>query len=420
ITTNDVDGGQHFENVTAGKWFAYSALKVPSAGKYTIRLRVSTTAAAKIRIGHGNITYKQIDVPSTGGQWQTISDTLTLPALSYTGIHGVSGNFKFNWFAIDNCATAPTPLATIKVTPDTILLATGSQYLFRAAGFDSAGNRVNLPPVQWSVNGSGNMIDSTGFLVAGSTPGSYTVTATADSIAGNALIHLVNCSVSHKYEAESFSGRHSAPVLESCTDIGGGQNFTGLATGHYFAYNTLNVPTAGVYRIGLRVLSTAPSQVRIGHSSFTYKIMSLPSTNGIWQTITDTLTLPALSYTGIHVVSGTFKFNYFIIDNCTADSISSNSSSALMSAGGNEFDEALSGKIVYPNPASGMITIVPDSPDYRTITVMNATGQVVFNWAVTPGNTRMTKDVSALKAGTYLLVFEGNGKERKTVKLIKR
>jgi beta-glucanase (GH16 family) len=420
IATNDVDGAQHFENVTNGKWFAYSALKVPSVGKYTIRLRVSTTAAARIRIGHGNITYKLIDIPSTGGQWQTISDTLTLPALSYTGIHGVTGNFKFNWFAIDNCATAPTPLATISVSPDTILLATGAQYLFRAAGYDTASNRVNLPPVQWTVTGSGNTIDSTGFLIAGSTPGSYTVSATADSITGTSLIQLVNCSVSTKYEAESASGRHSAPVLETCTDIGGGQNFTGLATNHYFAYNTLNVPAAGVYRISLRILSTAPSQVRIGHSSFTYKIMSLPSTNGVWQTITDTITLPALSYTGIHVVSGTFKFNYFIIDNCTADSISNNSSLALMSGATNEFDETLSGKVVFPNPASGVITIVPDSPDYRTIRVMNSTGQIVYTWAVTPGNTRMTKDVSALKAGTYLLVFEGASKERKTVKLIKR
>ncbi|MCG2613251.1 carbohydrate-binding protein [Terrimonas sp. NA20] len=419
ITTNDVDGAQHFENVTTGKWFAYSALKVPSAGKYNIRLRVSTTAAAKIRIGHGNITYKLIDLPSTGGQWQTISDTLTLPALSYTGIHGVSGNFKFNWFRIDNCATAPTPLATIRITPDTILLATGSQYLFRAAGYDSINNPVNLPPVQWAVNGTGNAIDSTGFLIAGTIPGSYAVTASADTVSGAALIQLVNCSVNNKYEAESFSGRHSAPVLETCTDIGGGENFTGLAAGHYFAYNTLNVPAAGVYRISLRILSTATSQVRIGHSSFTYKILSIPSTNGVWQTITDTLTLPALSYTGIHVVSGTFKFNYFMIDNCSADSVVNSSSSLLLSGAGNDTGDVTTGRVVYPNPASGMITIVPDSPEYRTVRVMNAAGLIIYNWAITPGNTRLTKDISSLKAGTYLLVFEGASKERKTVKLIK-
>lgn len=419
ITTDDTDGAQHFENVTTGKWFAYSALKVPSAGKYTIRLRVSTTAAAKVRIGHGNITYKLIDVPSTGGQWQTISDTLTLPALSYTGIHGVSGNFRFNWFVIDNCATAPASLATIKVSPDTILLATGTQYLFRAAGYDSSNNPVTLPPVQWNVNGTGNSISTTGLLTAGTIPGTYSVTASSDTVSGIAVVQLVNCSVNNKYEAESASGRHSAPVLEACSDIGGGQNFTGLAAGHYFAYNTLNVPAAGVYRISLRVLSTAASQVRIGHSSFTYKILSVPSTGGVWQTITDTLTLPALSYTGIHVVSGSFKFNYFMLDNCSADSIVSNHLSAQGSV---ELSgkEGAAGRFVYPNPASGIITIVPGSPEYRTVRVMSATGQVVFNWTIAPGSTRITKDVSALKAGTYLLLFESATKARKIVKLIRR
>ncbi|MGN6420697.1 MAG: carbohydrate-binding protein, partial [Pseudobacter sp.] len=419
ITTDDADGAQHFENVTTGKWFAYSALKVPSAGKYTIRLRVSTIAAAKVRIGHGNITYKLIDLPSTGGQWKTIADTLTLPALSYTGIHGVSGNFKFNWFVIDNCATTPAALASIKVSPDTILLATGTNYLFRAAGYDSSNNPVNLPPVQWAVNGTGNTIDAAGVLNAGTTPGSYLVTASSDTISGMAVVHLVDCSVNNKYEAESASGRHTTPVLETCNDVGGGQNFTGLATGHYFAYNTLNVPSAGIYRISLRVLSTAAAQVRIGHSNITYKIMNIPSTAGVWQTITDTLTLPALSYTGIHVVSGSFKFNYFMIDNCSADSIVSGN---LLMPGLVEESSKGGGaeSTVYPNPASGIITIVPGSPDYRTIKVMSAAGQVIFNWPITPGNKRFTKDVSALKSGTYLLVFESATKARKIVKLVRR
>lgn len=419
VTTDDADGGQHFENVTTGKWFAYSTLKVPAAGRYAIRLRVSTTAAAKVRIGHGNITYKQIDLPSTNGQWQTISDTLTLPALSYTGIHGISGSFKFNWFAIDNCATAPTPLASIKVFPDTILLATGSQYSFKATGHDSVGNNVSLSSVQWSVSGTGNSIDSTGLFNGGTTAGNYLVTASEDTISGAALIRLVDCSVNNKYEAESFSGRHSAPVLETCTDIGGGQNFTGLAAGHYFAYNTLNVPVAGVYRISLLVLSTAPSQVRIGHSSFTFKIMQLPSTNGHWMTITDTLTLPALSYTGIHVVSGSFKFNYFMIDNCSASSGMNNLAILQTEKTFAEDEGASISKVLYPNPTSGQLTIVPGKTGYRTIRVVNTAGQEVAQWVVNRKDTRVVKDVSGWKAGVYMVILEGEGK-RETFKLIRK
>lgn len=420
VTTDDVSGGQHFDNVTSGKWFAYNTLKVPSAGRYNIRLRVSTTAAARIRIGHGNITYRLIDIPSTGGQWQTVSDTLTLPALSYTGIHGVSGSFKFNWFAIDNCATAPTPLASIKVDPDTILLATGSQYLFKATGYDSSNYVVNLPSLQWSVSGTGNTIDSTGLLNAGATPGSYTVIASSDSITGTAIVHLAECSVNTKYEAESFSARHSGPVLETCTDLGGGQNFTGLAPGHYFAYNTLNVPAARLYRISFRVLSTAPAQIRVGHSSFTFGIISIPSTNGEWRTITDTITLPALSYTGIHVVSGSFKFNYFTIDNCSMTSPGLNNTILPVSFSTMTEASDPGNKIVYPNPASGMVTIVPGSPEFRSITVMNAGGQLMDSWPISPGTTRIVKDINSWKAGVYLLIFEGSVKERPAVKLIKR
>ncbi len=135
-------------------------------------------------------------------------------------------------------------------------------------------------------------------------------------LSDTAWVNIVECSVNTKYEAESFSARHSGPVLETCTDLGGGQNFTGLAAGHYFAYNTLNVPTAGLYRIHFRVSSTAPAQIKVGHSSFNFGIKAIPSTGGQWQTITDTITLPALTYTGIHVQSGSFKFNWFVIDNC--------------------------------------------------------------------------------------------------------
>jgi beta-glucanase (GH16 family) len=418
VTTNDVNGGQHFENVTTGKWFAYNALKVPSAGRYTIRLRVSTTAAAKIRIGHGTNTYKLIDIPSTAGQWQTISDTLTLPALSYTGIHGVSGSFRFNWFVIDNCATAATSLAGITISPDTILLATGSTYKFKASGLDNSGQSVNLPAFQWSVDGIGNTVDSTGLLTAGSTPGNYPITASHGGITGNALVQLVQCSVNKKYEAESFSGRHSGPTLEACTDIGGGQNFTGLAPGHYFAYNTLNVPSAGLYRISLRVMSSAPSQVRIGHSSFTFGIIQIPSTTGEWMTIIDTVTLPSLSYTGIHVVSGSFKFNYFFIDNCSQSGEQTNSARIIASTVGEISDS--DNKVLYPNPTSGQLTIVPGSAGYRTVRILNELGQFVEQWSLNPADTRMVKDISPWNAGVYLLIFEGMKGRRQTFKLIKQ
>ncbi|GGH59437.1 beta-glucanase (GH16 family) [Filimonas zeae] len=419
VTTDDVDGGQHFEGITAGKWFAYSALKVPSAGRYNIRLRVATTAAASIKIGHGTTTFRIINVPNTGGAWQTISDTVTLPALTYTGVHAVTGSFKFNWLAIDNCATVPVPPVRIAVTPDSMLLPLGGTYRFKATGYDSSNQIVALPSLQWSVTGTGNTIDAAGWLQAGTTPGSFGVIASNGSLTDSTLVNLTACSVNTKYEAESFSARHSGPVLEACTDAGGGQNFTGLATGHYFAYNTLNVPAAGLYRISFRVWSTAPAQVRIGHSNITYGIKTIPSTNGEWQTITDTITLPALSYTGIHVVSGTFKFNWFAIDNCGQQPGSGNQLMAALPALAAE--ASATGDIqLYPNPATGAVTILTGDTGYETLSVTNAGGQVVKRWSIDATQTTIHKNISELRAGVYFLTLEGPLKKSRHTKLIKQ
>lgn len=420
VTTNDVDGGQHFENITAGKWFAYSTLKVPATGRYNIRLRIATTAPATIKIGHGNTTFRLINVPNTGGAWQTISDTLTLPALSYTGVHAVSGSFKFNWFSIDNCATAPVPPTRIAVSPEELLLAVGGSHRFKATGYDSTNQVVSLSTLQWSASGTGNTIDSAGWLQAGATPGSYQVIATSGTLKDTAIVNLVACSVNNKYEAESCSSRHSGPALKNCNDVGGGQNFTGLSTGHYFAYNTLNVPTAGLYRISFRVRSSAPAQIRVGHSNFTFGIKAIPSTNDEWQTITDTITLPALSYTGIHVVSGTFKFNWFTIDNCSHQTGSSNNiMAALISPETN--DDAEGGEMsLYPNPASGRVTILTGTKGYESVSVTNAGGQLLHRWTIDPSKTRISKDFTDLKPGVYIVTLEGALKKRKSMKLVKQ
>lgn len=415
-TTDDVDGGQHFDGITTGKWFAYSNLQVPSPGKYNIRLRVSTTAAAKIKIGHGTFTFRIVDVPNTNGEWQTISDTLTLPALSYTGISATSGSFRFNWFAIDNCAEQPEPLARIELAPDTVTLGTGDWHQFAVTGYDAGNQPVSLPEVSWSVTGSGNTVDSTGLVTANAAPGTYQVTASAGGFADTATLYVYDCSVNTFYEAESFSARHSGPVLESCTDIGGGQNFTGLAPGHYFAYNTLNVPTAGLYRISFRVSSTAPAQIKVGHSSFNFGIKDIPSTGGQWQTITDTITLPALSYTGIHVVSGTFKFNWFIIDNCGT---SAGQEESMLSVAPDKEVMQASKTIVYPNPASGNILITPVRSDCKVIKVYDVNGKLITVWNVAQGEKDVSRNISAFPSGMYFLSLEGAGK-KETLRLIKQ
>jgi hypothetical protein len=271
--------------------------------------------------------------------------------------------------------------------------------------------------VTWSVSGSGNVISSTGLLTAGATSGTFTVTATVDSISGTASVNIQAnaCTVNQKYEAESASNRAPGPYLQPCTDVGGGQNFAGLWVNDFFAYNTLNVPVSGLYNISFRVSTTAPAQISVGHSGMRFGIIDIPNTGGAWQTITDTITLPALSYTGIHVYSGTFKFNWFSIDNCAPDSLNANGMAYMKQE---ENRNVVSKTSLFPNPTYGPVNVDIRPDVYRTATLLDMQGRPVRRWNVLPGQTRLNFDVSSMQSGLYILKLEGE-KETESLRVIK-
>ncbi len=128
------------------------------AGKYTISVRISTTAPAQLKVGHSGLTFGVINLPNTNGAWQTIKSTITLPALTYTGIHVVSGSFKFNWFSIDNCATPPPVLTRIELSPDNVQVQGGQAQQFIATGYDADNNSMPIDTLSWTVTGAGNAI----------------------------------------------------------------------------------------------------------------------------------------------------------------------------------------------------------------------------------------------------------------------
>ena len=180
-----------------------------------------------------------------------------------------------------------------------------------------------MPQGEWTATGAGNTISQSGFYTAGPTAGSYTVSVAIRNLTASAQVNVSagDCSVSNRYEAESFSIRHSGPYLQPCTDAGGGQNFAGVTAGHWFTYDNLVVPSAGLYTVSLRINSTVASQASITSGGVTYGLIDMPSTGGTWQTFRDTVTLPALTTATIGVKAGSLKFNWFSIDNCIPDSL---------------------------------------------------------------------------------------------------
>lgn len=311
---------------------------------------------------------------------------------------------------------APPVLTRIVLTPDSVTVPLRASQQFVAKGYDQRDSPFVFKPV-WSVTGPGNSIDTNGVFTAGVTPGTYTVTAAGGSLSVSTPVTVdYTCSVNDKYEAESASNRAPGPVLEACTDTGGGQNFTSLKAGDWFAYSTLNVPVAGRYNISFRVLSTAPSKIWIGHSTYKFDTIYVPSTGGVWQTITDTIRLPALSYTGVHILSGNPKFNWFSIDNCAVAGPAARTASAtaVYPAAGKD----TKGPVLYPNPTGGQLTIDLRGLPYRRLTLTDIRGNVLRQWNIPKGERQFSRDVSSLPAGTYLLKLEGDN-PAKTFRIIK-
>jgi hypothetical protein len=72
-----------------------------------------------------------------------------------------------------------------------------------------------------------------------------------------------------------------------------------------------------------------------------------------------------------------------------------------------------------PNPASDKVFIAPGNRAFREIKVVDMNGRLLHVWRITPGKGMMTKDISHLANGIYLLLFQG-ASEQYTLRLIKQ
>jgi len=104
--TSDVDGGQNVGYLDAGDWMSYPTVNVPTAGTYTLELRVANNGNSGVlsfeRAG-GSQVYSTVSVPSTGGwqNWTTVSVTIELEAGEQEfGIGIQQGGFNLNWFKL--------------------------------------------------------------------------------------------------------------------------------------------------------------------------------------------------------------------------------------------------------------------------------------------------------------------------------
>ena len=124
---------------------------------------------------NGTNAAKTISANFTRAGTYNFTATITDPSnLSITSMVSVTVN------------QTPTNIAVSPATSPVVPVGLTQQ--FSATATDQFGNAITSPSFTWGINGSGNSIDGTGKVTLGSTPGSFTVTATDGSAQGMATV----------------------------------------------------------------------------------------------------------------------------------------------------------------------------------------------------------------------------------------
>lgn len=75
--------------------------------------------------------------------------------------------------------------------------------------------------------------------------------------------------------------------------------------------------------------------------------------------------------------------------------------------------------LVYPNPASGSVTIESNVPEHSRLQLFNATGRLVLERQLEKGSSKIQLNTTSLTKGIYILKLEGNGKSNTSQLVIK-
>ena len=204
-------------------------------------------------------------------------------------------------------------------------------------------------------------------------------------------------------QAESYSSM-SGIQTEATTDTGGGSNVGYADTGDWMAYFNVNFPTSGNYVIEYRVASAVTGgrlSSDLSAGAIQLGAVNVPNTGGWqnWQTITQTVNVNAGTYNfGIYVQNTGFNLNWFRITKSASALAAKSASSAATS-------EEFVALNVYPTSVDSTLSITQDVSNANVSIIDSQTGAAVSGQKVSSNSV----DVSLLKSGIYLIVFEKEG-----------
>jgi len=198
-----------------------------------------------------------------------------------------AGTYDFTATITDTSGlfTTSSVNVTVEQTPTTIIVSPNSSPVvpvgfsqqFSATAADQFGNAITSSSFTWGISGSGNSIDGTGNATLGSTPGSYTVTATDGSAQGMASVIAENFAVPSGSNLDINLGS-AGPVAVSASggNITASQNgvqitlsgFTGVTVTDTATSDVLNFN--GVLALPFAFVNTGSSVVNVNNGTLIF------------------------------------------------------------------------------------------------------------------------------------------------------
>jgi GH18 family chitinase len=253
------------------------------------------------------------------------------------------------------------------------------------------------------VKNSGKLVEVAGF----STSAGGNVQQWADGGQASAQWRLVPVNSSPSsvlIQAENFTAMNGIQV-EGTSDIDGGSNIGYVDNSDWLAYNSINFPTSGTYKVEYRVASMGGGRISLDLNAGSIQLgaVNVPATGGWqnWTTISHNVNVNAGTYNvGIFAQAGGWNLNWIRITRQASASASvarANTANLLESTF--EF---------YPNPAENSLNVNSEIQlEGGVARVYDAVGSLVLSSNVDAGNV----DVSSLNSGIYTIVISVDGNQ---------
>jgi uncharacterized delta-60 repeat protein len=471
--TQDQGGGENVGYIDMNDWIEYRIAVPAGGGNYDFITRVASGIGARfeLRMNDGMLL-ATVEVPRTEGwqNWTTVSTPVTLPQGNHT-IRLVSTSYagwNINWleFAVPgNYVTIP---AKIEAEAYTNQFGTQNEPTSDAGGGQNVGYIDENDFLEYKVrvtaagaftlttrvasimsggqfvvtNHAGDVLARVNVPNTGGWQNWTDVSTTLNLPAGDQVLRLVSSSAPNwninylvfsqdqssyvripaKIEAEAYTAM-SGVQNEPTSDAGGGQNVGYIDIYDWMDYN-INVPSAGQYKLDLRVatpsISNPEFQVKIGDQVLA--TVKVPNTGGFqnWTTVSVMVNLPAGNQT-VRLIStggGYWNINWLQFSWPASPAITK----AIPVRITGESSITTGSVTIAPNPVRDVFNLELDNKHGGAVRVevVSITGRMEkgFTLNKTTGKSRHALSLAGLAKGEYILRITSGGVTQ-TSKLIK-